>query len=56
MITANVLQRTFFIRFGKSTGTAFTIDNDSKQYLATARHVVKGISSHDVIHVFHDRQ
>ena len=56
MITANVSTRTFFLKFGNSTGTAFTIENDSKQYLVTARHVVEGINPHDAIHVFHDRQ
>ncbi len=56
MITTNVLQRTFHIRFGGSTGTAFTIDKDSRQYLVTARHVVEGITSGDHVNIHHDRQ
>ena len=40
MVTSNVLQRTFHIRFGGDTGTAFTIDVEGRQYLVTARHVV----------------
>ena len=56
MITTNVLQRTFHIRFGGSTGTVFTIEKDSKQYLVTARHVIEGIASGDTVNIFHDRQ
>lgn len=56
MITTNVMLRTFLVKFGNSTGTAFTTEDDSRQYLATARHVVKGIKPRDAIHVFHDRQ
>ena len=56
MITTNVLSRTFFIKFGNSTGTPFTIDVDKKQYLVTARHVCAGIHDGDTIGVFHDGQ
>ena len=56
MITTNVSSRTFFVKFGSSTGTAFTVEHDSKQYLVTARHVIEGIKSGDAIDVFHDRQ
>ena len=56
MITTNVLSRTFFVKFGNSTGTAFTTEDDSRQYLVTARHVIEGIKRRDTIHVFHDRQ
>ena len=45
MITRNVIQRIFHIKRDNSTGTAFTIDRGSKQYLATARHVVEGIGA-----------
>lgn len=54
MITSNVFQRTFFIKFENSTGTGFTIDVDNKQYLVTARHVCAGIRDGDNIGVFHD--
>lgn len=56
MITSNVWLRTFFAKFGNSTGTAFTTEIDSRQYLVTARHVVEGIKSRDAIHIFHDRK
>lgn len=55
MITTNVLQRTFHVRFGNATGTAFSVDKDSKQYLVAARHVVEGIAPGDSLHIFHDR-
>lgn len=55
-LTVNVLYRTFLIKWGTSTGTAFTIDHGDKQYLVTARHVVKGIQSGNVIKIRHERK
>ena len=55
-LTVNVMYRTFLINWGASTGTAFTIDHEGKQYLVTARHVVKGIQSGDVIKIRHERK
>ena len=56
MVTVNVLSRVFHIAWGDSTGAAFAIDHASKQYLVTARHVVKGINSGDSLRVFHEEQ
>jgi len=56
MITKAVFQRTYFIKYGDSTGTAFTIDHEKKQYLVTARHVVSGIQNPDTIFVYHEQQ
>lgn len=56
MITSNIIHRTFHIRWNNSTGTGFTIDRGSKQYLVTARHVVHGIESGHVIKIFHDKE
>lgn len=56
MITSNVLQRTFFVRFGEGEGTCFAIDVDNRQYFVTAKHVVEGIKDADGIHVFHEGQ
>jgi len=53
MITSNVFQRTFFIKFGDSTGTAFAIDIDNRQYLVTARHVIEGIGETGSVEVYH---
>ena len=54
MMVTNVIYRTFLIRWGDDLGTAFTIDHASKQYLVTARHVVKGIKSGNVIKLFRE--
>lgn len=54
-ITSNILQRTFRLKYGESTGTCFTIDVDGRQYVVTARHVVKDIEPNDAIFVWHDK-
>ena len=54
MITTNVLQRTFRIKYGENTGTCFTIDVDDRQYIATARHVVDGIQGKDSVEISHE--
>lgn len=54
LITSNVIHRTFHIGWRDSIGTAFAIDRASKQYLVTARHVVKEIKSGDAIKLFHE--
>src|ERR1035437_10002848 len=38
--TGNVLMRVFQLRFGGTTGTAFLLDYESKQYFVTARHIM----------------
>ena len=37
---ANMVQRTFCIRYFSSIGTAFVIEEDEHQYLVTAKHMV----------------
>ena len=55
MVTSNIIQRTLHIRWKNlKTGTGFTVDHGSKQYLVTARHVVPGIKSGNTIKIFHD--
>ena len=56
VITSNIIHRTFRIGWNNSTGTSFTIDHGSKQYLVTARHVVEGIESDKAIKIFHDKE
>ena len=56
MITANVISRTFHIKWRNSIGTAFTIDHLGKQYLITARHVVEGVSNNDAIAINHGQE
>ncbi len=54
MITANVLQRTFKIKAGESIGTCFTIDWEGRQYLITARHIVKSLATNTLVSIFHE--
>ncbi len=42
---SNVLYRVLRIRTANSTGSAFTIEVDGKQYLITARHLLKGFGN-----------
>jgi len=56
MITTNVLQRTFRIKTRLYTGTAFAIDLDGRQYLVTARHLVEGYTSGDLLQIFHGKR
>ena len=56
MITTNVIQRTFHIRYGDSAGTAFVVDRGGKQYLVTAKHVVPDIESGSALGIFHEKQ
>lgn len=39
MITTNVFNQVFHVRYANATGTAFTVDLDGRQYLVSARHV-----------------
>ena len=43
--TSNVLYRVLKIRTAGSTGSAFTIEVDGKQYLITARHLLRGFGA-----------
>ncbi|MBZ0304076.1 MAG: serine protease [Anaerolineae bacterium] len=56
MITSNILQRTLFIGHQGSLGTGFTVDQDDRQYLVTARHVVGNIRDGDIVDIYHDNQ
>ena len=55
-VPTQVFLRTFHIAWGKSTGTAFAIDRDARQYLVTARHVVRGIKSGDEIAISYKQE
>lgn len=51
MITAEIVHNVYSIDSGPSTGTAFTININNKQYLITAKHVVSDISKNDEIKI-----
>ena len=55
MLTTNVLQRTFHIRFGGGSGTAFTIDIERRQYLVTARHIIESFCGGE-LEIYHDSE
>ena len=52
--TANVLQRTFQLKFDDSQGTCFTIDIDNRQYIVTAKHLVKTIADRTTLEIKHE--
>ena len=54
LMTTNILQRTFRIRYGAATGTCFTVDVDGKQYVLTARHIVSSMAGPDMVHIQHE--
>lgn len=55
MVTANALQRTLHLRFQGGTGTGFLIDNDGRQYLVTATHVIGAQASGQFeLEIMHD--
>lgn len=56
MITINVLQRVFHIKFENSSVTCFIIDVDNKQYFVTAKHVIKNLKEKDIIEIYHEEQ
>ena len=56
-VTSNVLYRILNVRVNagtdhEGTATAFTIDVDGREYLITAKHVVKGLKDKDKIDIF----
>ena len=55
MVTANVVHRTFQIKWQHSQGTVFEIGHNGEHYLITARHVVKGIQTGDTIEIRHEK-
>src|SRR2546425_8245954 len=42
-VQSNALVRVFYMRVGNETGTAFTMEQDNRQYLVTARHLVSSL-------------
>lgn len=56
VVSSNVLQRTFQLKYGSQTGACFTLDVDGRQYLITARHVVDGIKGGGQIEIRRDSQ
>ena len=55
MITTNIVRRTFRIK-STEKGTCFTIDVDNRQYIVTARHIVKNITHQDTIKIMQEEK
>lgn len=55
-VKSDVLDRVFNICWNDSSGTGFVIDVNNRQYLITARHVVEGIRSGDMLFVLHENE
>lgn len=56
MVSTNILQRTFHLRFRGGSGTCFTVDLDNRHYIVTAAHVVAGIEQSDQIEIHRDNR
>ena len=54
--TANILERTFRIRSADSIGTCFTIDVDNRQYIITAKHILKETFEESLVQIMHNKQ
>lgn len=54
--TSNVIYRVLRIRTPTSTGSAFTIEVDGRQYLITARHLLEGMGSEGEIELWMERR
>ncbi len=55
MISAEILQRTYRIKYGKTEGTCFAVDYDRHQYVVTAAHILGGIAAEDRVLIFHEK-
>src|SRR5687768_16012965 len=49
MVTSNILQRTFYVKYEKYLGTAFTIELNDSQYLVSVNHTFPYLKSGEVI-------
>jgi len=56
MVSSNILQRTFRIKYENKEGTCFTIDQDGRQYVITSGHLINGISDSNPISIFHEKK
>lgn len=54
VVTANIIGRTFFIRYKENTGTAFTYTHNNYDFLISAKHIFKNIKANDTVQIFHD--
>lgn len=55
-ITSSALRRIIFIKYKDNCGTAFTTEVNNKQYIITAKHILKGINHIDEIYIFYQNE
>lgn len=55
LVSSNILQRVFLVKYNNSVGTLFTIEVENRQYLISAKHVFPQISANDTIEVFQEK-
>jgi hypothetical protein len=55
-VNSNLVESVFFLKFGASTGSAFTLTLNENQYLVSAKHIFKEIShkSQITVELFHE--
>ena len=51
MVTSDILCRTFRIKYGNGLATAFTIENESIQYIVTAKHLFDNVQCGDIVSI-----
>ncbi|WP_457594065.1 trypsin-like peptidase domain-containing protein [Hydrogenimonas sp.] len=56
MLTTNILQRVFKIRYNDNYGTAYTIEKGYNQFLVTAWHIFDNASDINEIEIYHNNQ
>ena len=58
MITGNIIQRVFYVKYEKYSGTAFTIEYNNRQYLISTTHTFPYITNgQDILfNIFHKNQ
>ena len=54
MLTSNILQRTYWIRYANKHGTCFTVDINGEEYLMTAAHIVSTMVAEGVVYIHHE--
>jgi hypothetical protein len=54
IITLNIINRVFLIKYQESLGTCFALDIDNKQYIITAKHVIAGITDGETVYFAKD--
>lgn len=52
VINQRIINHVFLIKFNNNIGTCFEIEVDGKEYMVTAKHVIKGINDADNIELF----